>query len=286
MKIYAYRAPRGNLGDDLNHWLWPRLLSPEFLARPGTFIGIGSVLHHDHFRHLPPDQPALVFGAGCRGAASPLNGPHPPLDIRALRGPLSSRALGVDPSTSVIDGAYALQFTPEYPALRQLSSQHNCTLIPYFRSSQLAYYSLIGAVHGYSVLYSDQYGSISSALRHIARSRVVLAESLHGAILADCLRIPWMRIQFYLQRPSERETGDFKWEDWRQSLGIETIPTITIPLDQAEWVSGRKGQFMAPWRTLRYLHALRQEKNFILSPENRWREQSEKLFHRLQELMR
>jgi succinoglycan biosynthesis protein ExoV len=286
MKIYAYQAPRGNLGDDLNHWLWPRLLTPSFLEQDGTFIGIGSVLHPDHFRHLPSDRPAVVFGAGCRSGVSPLSGSHPPLDIRALRGPLSSRALGLESSASVIDGAYALQFTPEYQTLRQMPVHHECTLIPYFRSSHLAYYSWIRALYGYSVLYSDNYGSIPSALQHIARSRLILAESLHGAILADCLRIPWMRIQFYLQRPSERETGDFKWEDWRQSLNIETIPTIRVPLDKSEWVSQKKGQILAPYRTLRYLRALRKKKNFVLSPEYRWREQSEILFHRLQELLR
>ena len=30
MKLYYYKAPLGNFGDDLNPWLWPRLLPDIF----------------------------------------------------------------------------------------------------------------------------------------------------------------------------------------------------------------------------------------------------------------
>ena len=45
MKLFYYQDPGGNFGDDLNAWLWPRLI-PELLDgdEGSLFVGIGSIL--------------------------------------------------------------------------------------------------------------------------------------------------------------------------------------------------------------------------------------------------
>jgi succinoglycan biosynthesis protein ExoV len=48
----------------------------------------------------------------------------------------------------------------------------------------------------------------------------VLCESLHGAIVADALRIPWAALRCLNQR-LEGDTHFFKWKDWCGSLGLE-----------------------------------------------------------------
>ena len=61
MKLFYYKDPGGNFGDDLNAWLWPRLI-PELLDdRDDTlFVGIGSILD----RRIPQEPRKIVFGTG------------------------------------------------------------------------------------------------------------------------------------------------------------------------------------------------------------------------------
>lgn len=284
MKIYSYRAPQGNLGDDLNHWLWPRVLQSDFLQRPGVFMGIGSVIHAAHFEQLPRERPLYIFGAGCRSARDPFEGVEIKKKIVMVRGPLSAQALHLSSGFAGLDAAYALQFTSEYPQLRSLPKKHGVTLIPYFRSGPLVHYPSVGSLKRWNILRSDEYGSMPHALQTIAESQFILTESLHGAIIADALRVPWMRLWYYLNRPADQETGRFKWADWQQSLGIEHIPTLQIPLDFPAWVAGKKGSVLKPWRTLRYLQYARIREEFTLSDESRWKEASQMLEYQLKEL--
>lgn len=284
MKIYAYQSPHGNLGDDLNHWLWPRVLSADFLKRQAVFMGIGSVLHPNHLKTLPSHLDLIIFGAGCRSASNPFEDLNLNPQISMVRGPLSAKALNIHSDDAGLDAAYALQFTDEYTSLLSLPKRHKVTLIPYFRSGPLVHYSLLKKLKGWNLLRSDRYESIPHALRTIAESKFILTESLHGAILADSLRVPWMRLWYYLERVDDKETGKFKWEDWQQSLKIEHIPTLCVPLDFPGWVAGRKGRLLRPWRTLRYFQHAEINKEFTLSPEVVWRERSQFLEDRLQSL--
>jgi succinoglycan biosynthesis protein ExoV len=185
--------------------------------------------------------------------------------------------MGMDERRAVCDAAYAIQFTDEYKRWRTLPKKHKVTLIPYFRSGPLVHYSTIKAFKNWSILRSDQYGSIDTALTRIASSQFILTESLHGAILADALRVPWMRVWYYLERPSDIETGEFKWRDWQESLNIPHIPTLRIPLSPQRWVSGKKSLLLKPWRTVQYLQHLKIEESFVLSPEPNWIQATDRL---------
>ncbi len=47
MKLYYFIDPSGNFGDDLNPWIWDRLLPDFFDQNADTlFIGIGTLLNH------------------------------------------------------------------------------------------------------------------------------------------------------------------------------------------------------------------------------------------------
>ncbi|HRG56916.1 MAG TPA: hypothetical protein PLG56_12795, partial [Lacunisphaera sp.] len=61
MKLYYYRDPIGNFGDDLNPWIWTSLL-PEILDGDDKelFLGIGTVINSA----VPAAPRKLVFGAG------------------------------------------------------------------------------------------------------------------------------------------------------------------------------------------------------------------------------
>jgi succinoglycan biosynthesis protein ExoV len=52
----------------------------------------------------------------------------------------------------------------------------------------------------------------------IRESDVVLAEAMHGAIVSDALRVPWIPIQ------PIRGEHRMKWHDWTSVLNIELRP--------------------------------------------------------------
>ena len=101
MKMYFYRGRRPNFGDELNVWLWPRLLPGFFDAdERELFIGVGSTL----FDFLPPQSRKIVFGAGYGGYTA-----VPAIDERwrfyFVRGRLTAAALGLDARLGVGDAA-------------------------------------------------------------------------------------------------------------------------------------------------------------------------------------
>jgi hypothetical protein len=59
-------------------------------------------------------------------------------------------------------------------------------------------------------------------LAAIESSEMVLAEAMHGAIVADALRIPWVPLQLYDQ------ILNLKWHDWCGSLGIKYTPLVHV----------------------------------------------------------
>jgi succinoglycan biosynthesis protein ExoV len=100
---------------------------------------------------------------------------------------------------------------------------------------------------------------VDTVLDHMLASEVVVCEAMHGAIVADALRIPWIA-----SRPLMR-VNRAKWQDWADSLGLE-IRLADLPpsawLEQARqlvqgdrarlrWVSyqGLKldGRLNGPW---------------------------------------
>jgi len=63
---------------------------------------------------------------------------------------------------------------------------------------------------------------VEKVLSEIQQSEVLLAEAMHGAIVADALRVPWVAVRMYSQ------FLDFKWNDWSQSINVP-LTVATIP---------------------------------------------------------
>ena len=72
MRLYYWESPFGNVGDDLNRWLWPRLFGDVFDDDDETvLIGIGSILAPGYEKHYRVYRKKIVLGAGARSAESP-----------------------------------------------------------------------------------------------------------------------------------------------------------------------------------------------------------------------
>jgi succinoglycan biosynthesis protein ExoV len=66
--------------------------------------------------------------------------------------------------------------------------------------------------------YIDARWPIEKVLAAIASTEVILTEALHGAIVADALRIPWIPVH------STSGISRFKWQDWCMSVDVEYKP--------------------------------------------------------------
>jgi succinoglycan biosynthesis protein ExoV len=221
MRLYYYRDPIGNFGDDLNPWLWSRLL-PGVLDDVGNtlFVGIGSVLDY----RIPAAPVKVVFGTGVGHRRLPAIDER--WKIYCVRGPLSAAALRLPPELAITDPAVLVgtQALPEEPKLYPVS------FMPHFRTgARLAAggVNLEAICRDVGLHYIDPMSGVEKVLTAIRRSEIVIAEAMHGAIVADALRVPWVPVQLSGQILS------LKWWDWCKSLDLEYEPHIYPPEGQS-----------------------------------------------------
>lgn len=213
MKIDYWRSAHGNFGDDLNEWLWREMAPGIWDTGDGIrFIGIGTVLD----RALETDQFTVIFGSGA-GYAAP---PRTLKDVRkckvyGVRGPLSARAVDVAPDLALTDPAILVAALPRF---RNLAKQ-GVIFIPHWKSVGIGTRPAICRDAG--IEYVDPRQDSELVIRRIASATLVLAESMHAAIVADALRVPWISVT------TTPEFLAFKWADWAASLGM-TISTCLL----------------------------------------------------------
>jgi len=209
MQLYYYIDPEGNFGDDLNPRLWNQLIPDVLEQWPETlFVGIGTLLNSK----VPATPPKIVFGAGVGYGTAPV------LDatwqVYCVRGPLSAQALGLDPSLAITDPAILVRgIMPDLPAGLP---RHAVSFMPHHGSKRHGDWRGICAQAG--VHYIDPAGAIDDVLQAISHSDLLIAEAMHGAIVADALRVPWIPVVCY------EHILPFKWLDWCGSLGLDYRP--------------------------------------------------------------
>ena len=241
MKLYYYKDPIGNFGDDLNPWLWSRL-APELFDDYDDdlmFVGIGTLIND----WLPYSPRKVVFSSG----VGYLEGPLPLIDeswkIYCVRGPLSAQTLGLRDDMAITDGA-ALVRTINIPKEPKL---YSASFMPHHRHCNMINWSLLCKT--VRINYINPSTGVDDILRDIQRSKVVIAEAMHAAVVADALRIPWIPVKFY------NHVLDFKWQDWCLSVGLKYKPVIPPPILRAKYAfrSARRLQYALLVLVLKWL---------------------------------
>ena len=102
----------------------------------------------------------------------------------------------------------------------------------------------------------DPTSGVDKILQELSATELLLAEAMHGAIVADALRVPWIPVRVY------GKLNIFKWQDWSQSvrvpLEIKDVPPIYTALPKGWKRAGnlikqtvaRAGMGQANWRRL------------------------------------
>ncbi|AWI77031.1 hypothetical protein CEW83_18825 [Parazoarcus communis] len=266
MNLYWCKTTPPNVGDALNEWIWPRLIPElEQLFPESVLFGIGSILDERINSH----RTTYVIGSGARGPAHGVKIRHD-LHVMAVRGPLTAEALGIDECKSTTDPAALLA----YHYVRPSSRAAQIGVVPYF-SSPHDFWQEIANEMGLSLI--SPHMSVPDFLDSISQCDFVISEAMHGAIIADALRIPWYPIR---SNSIEREgmTNKFKWTDWCSSIGIDFKPKDLPPIwpRQPGLLSAAKYR-LKRFEITRVLHGIINGRVRYLSNELVFRERTEKL---------
>jgi succinoglycan biosynthesis protein ExoV len=225
-ELYFWRSKFGNVGDDLNTWLWPRILDCDFHSDGNVvLIGIGSVLDERH----DTTRRKLVLGAGARSETSALTELGDDWEIRFVRGPRTANAMNLSSSLAVSDPAIVVPKIYREPRKNATARPKKIGFVPYWKTD-IAYASIIANVADIQLI--PVHCSYDKFIDMLLECDAVVAEAMHGAILADAYGIPWIPCRIS-NLYSERETHDFKWQDWAMSLDIR-LPKRILTLPQ-QW---------------------------------------------------
>jgi succinoglycan biosynthesis protein ExoV len=211
VRLFYFRDPSGisNFGDELNLHLWPRLLPGALDDDDGTqFVGIGTLLND----HLPAAARTVVFGAGVGYYGPPRRSDT--WCIYCVRGPLSARALGLDADVAVTDPA---ALVARLEPTTTTTDRWRYAFMPHWQTEPDVWRALCANI---GCGFIDPRGEPETVIAALGRTDVLITEAMHGAIVADALRVPWIPVR-------TRETiNSFKWEDWCQSMALDYAPHV------------------------------------------------------------
>ena len=219
-----------NFGDYMNHWLWPKLI-PDLLDPQDDIrlVGIGSLLKSE-LNYVKGKK--VIFGTGSGYGDIP---PQSAIDdwyFYFVRGPLTASKFALSPEKAIVDGAWLISKVPGFSSIPQ---KKGVSFVPHWRTAVIGNWESVCLQAG--ITYIDPLGDFEQVIQGIAESELVIAESLHAAILADYYRTPWIPVQI---SPSFL---NFKWHDWCQSVGLEFKSVILPPSDFFECIYNRNNPF-------------------------------------------
>jgi succinoglycan biosynthesis protein ExoV len=221
MDIMFWKSPKGNFGDDINEWIWDLLLpGHRGWADDVTLIGVGSLMGFDL-----PEGRKLVVGTGSGYGRLPELTPRDHWDIRCVRGPRTAEGLGLPRALGVGDPVSLLARRPEFAGIEKTS---DILFVPHWQSATHPDFDWEAVSARAGLAYQSPCDDARAVVRRIASARLVLTESLHGAIVADAFRVPWIPVKTTMALFKE-----FKWADWADTLDLTLeLHDIFAPIDK------------------------------------------------------
>lgn len=207
MKLTYYDEVPSNFGDELNAWMWPQILPDDFLNNDESeiFLGIGSIL----WDNLPRTALKHVMGSGYGSYTDPPNVSSSDWNVVWVRGPLTAKTIKVDQSKAITDSAVLIRET----TLPEPDKTIDIAFMPHFQSIGRGKWDQVCDTAGITFL--DPTDDPVSLMSKISGANLVITEAMHGAIVSDALRTPWIGIRPF----SERHRP--KWGDWAASVDVD-----------------------------------------------------------------
>jgi succinoglycan biosynthesis protein ExoV len=214
MQLLYYRGDHPNFGDDLNAFVW-RGLAPELFVEGESdadgLLGVGTLIGRP-FKNV---ERIHVFSSGVgydRLSVVPATNRY-----WCVRGPLSARALNLPADRAITDGG--ILAPDQLKIVRALKPLNTAVVVPHWQSLLIGQWAETCELAGLKLV--DPMQAPATVIAAIASAPLVLTESLHGAIIADTLRVPWIAIVTTDNVPL------FKWFDWTASV---RTPLRMVPI--------------------------------------------------------
>jgi succinoglycan biosynthesis protein ExoV len=211
MKLYW--SINHNFGDSLNPWLWAKLL-PGYLDQDSSeiLVGIGTILNHK----IPSAGHKHVFGSGYGyGWAPNIRGAD--WTIYCVRGPHTAAKLNISRDLAITDPAILIR---RFIAPRS-SSSDEVIFIPHFESLDVGEWEIVCGLANLRLV--NPCDTIENVIEKIRGAKLVISEAMHGAIVADALRVPWIPVKPLVKK------NEHKWLDWFESLNLACKPRALRP---------------------------------------------------------
>lgn len=230
MKLTYFQGNPPNFGDELNAWMWNALLPPGFLDQDDSvlFLGIGSIIQDIY----PKAALKIVVGSGFAGAYSRLpDMADGTWDLRFVRGPETCRLLGLDPALAITDAAVLLRAVDLPPPASGIGT----AFMPHYESVERGDWARVCDMAG--VHFIDPTRPSREVLAEVRGAEMIITEAMHGAIVADAMRTPWIGVQ------TMRYVHRGKWFDWAASLEIDYRAAHLRPSNGREFWAYHTGRW-------------------------------------------
>jgi succinoglycan biosynthesis protein ExoV len=208
MKLVYFRDRVPNFGDELNTYIWPALLPAGFLDEDESelFIGIGSILG----THLPRGARKFVVGSGHAGYSGIPDMNDGTWRVQFVRGPRTARMLGLPAETAICDSAVLLRAMDRLPPP---AGNIGTAFMPHYQSLERGLWAEACRLAGIRLI--DPTGPVETVLAELRGTRLLITEAMHGAIVADALRVPWIAARPLFWGHHR------KWLDWSEAVGVD-----------------------------------------------------------------
>jgi len=226
MRIEPFEPPSNprqlNVGDDLNFYIFPKLIDNLFDNKSRDyFLGIGTILTKKRFKRISKHADSInIFSSGAWDENYPeINEKCNFLGVRGYR---TARKLGLLDNQAIGDGAYLLS-TIDYP---KNECKGKIGFIPHQSSERYIDWEKVCENAGLFFISPKQ--PVDDFLIQLQECQLVVAEAMHGAIIADVLRIPWIPVSF---------APDFNTEKW---LDYSEFMDLSIDIKPLSFMSEYK----------------------------------------------
>lgn len=270
MSLWYFKGTgnRGNFGDELNKVILPRYL-PEALdsRREPTILSIGTLI-----ASWAPEGEKLVLGSGAWFRSLPEDTTD--YNFLFVRGPLTSHYLAIDPKSSITDPGILASVI--FPGAEKKK----------FRLSLMLHHARAGwfpwqwLCRLYRIQYIDPQSPIEEVVKKIKQSERLLAEAMHGAIVADGLRVPWAPVVLH------DSIDSMKWMDWCASMRISFRPIISgfLLITNCEGIACKIfARIKAPFALASILHQAKDHTFFSLSRDDFLKEQQRRVIEKFEQ---
>ena len=205
-----------NFGDLLNELLWRQYIDIDKVEDMGIDIfGVGSLINRK--TKINFDREIYVMGSGGLKKFKPKW--IGSAKIGWVRGPLTAEAIGYSRAYGIGDPAILFKGLEN---LNHNLKAEQLLVIPHWRTYADFDFAILEKLS--NIKFVDPRSNIDKILFEISNSKYILSESLHGAIMADAIGVPWAPIAMSYR------FNDYKWMDWLLSISSGDRVVESTPL--------------------------------------------------------